>query len=255
MVDNPVPSNGWTTANSRCWQPWGRAMSHCMREMRLVSTSIANFIWTNAAQRLIQQVEPVDVSTTHSLTFTVKPHFLGARHDFVLTVISAKSQCWPQLKYLVREPTRLGERHGADLISHSYLQFTSVNSPDPSHSLIAFSSNFSCVSSLTSFASIYLKRQFRLDQMSGSFQSPVPELTSSIPVPSSVLSAHPNSISTTLLSATVSLSVSPTLPLSSRPASTSPSTTTTSSKSNAAARHPLRLSVVTLLGLSISFLV
>ena len=29
--------------------------------------------WTNVAQKLIQQIEPVDVSTTHSLNFTVKP--------------------------------------------------------------------------------------------------------------------------------------------------------------------------------------
>jgi hypothetical protein len=111
---------------------------------------------TNVAQMLIQQIEPVDVSTTHSLTFTVKPIFLYARHDFVLTVIQAKSQCWPQLRHLVREPTRLRVWPGADLISHSYLQFTSVNSQDPSKPLIAFSSNFSFVSSLTSLASLYL---------------------------------------------------------------------------------------------------
>ena len=42
-------------------------------------------IWANVTQILIQQIEPVDVSTTHSLTFTVKPiSCLGI--IFVLTV-------------------------------------------------------------------------------------------------------------------------------------------------------------------------
>ncbi|KAH9986281.1 hypothetical protein BJV77DRAFT_1029582 [Russula vinacea] len=154
-------------------------------------------------EELIQQIEPVDVSTADSLTFTPSP------------------------------------KAGPNSNTY-YLQFTSVNSSDPS--FMAFSSSFS------------------LDRMSGSFQSPVSELTSSIPVPSSVLTAHPNSISTSLLPETISLSMPPTLSsssllLSSSPASTSPSATNTPSHSNAAVRHPLQLSVVISLSLSILFLV
>ncbi|KAI9511374.1 hypothetical protein F5148DRAFT_360679 [Russula earlei] len=90
--------------------------------------------------------------------------------------------------------------------------------------------------------------------MSGSFNSPVPQLTSAIPVPASVLSAHPNPISTSILSGTISLSTT-TIPSSSPllsssvPQSVSSSTstisspiTTTSSRPNAAMRQSLPFS-------------
>ena len=58
------------------------------------------FIWSNVAQVLIQQIEPVDVSTTHSLTFTVN-HIYCIERDFCANGHLAKSQCCPQLKHIV----------------------------------------------------------------------------------------------------------------------------------------------------------
>ncbi|KAH9990206.1 hypothetical protein BJV74DRAFT_443849 [Russula compacta] len=152
-------------------------------------------------EMLIQQIEPVDVSINHSLTFTPSPD-AGSNSDTY------------------------------------YIAFTSISSPNSSDPLQAFSATFS------------------LDRMSGSFDSQVPELTSMIPVPSSVLSAHPHPISTSLLSG--SLSTTMTLSSSSGsisgPSSTSPSDSATPSRSNAATRQSSRLWVIALVGLSISFL-
>jgi len=162
-------------------------------------------------EMLRQQIEPIDVSATHSLSFTPNPDAGPNSHAY-------------------------------------YIAFTSINSPNSSQPLQAFSPFFT------------------LDGMSGSFKSPVPELTSSIPTPSSLLTAQPNPISTSLLYGTTSSSTPTTaspspLPLSTGPSSspTSPSSTsspaTTSSPSNAAARQCLPLWVITLVGFSISFFV
>ncbi|KAI9464080.1 hypothetical protein BJY52DRAFT_1165977 [Lactarius psammicola] len=164
-------------------------------------------------EKLIQQIEPVDVSTSHSLTFT------------------PSSNAGPNS-------------------TTYYVQFTSTTPSNSSQSLLAFSPNFS------------------LDRMTGSFNSPVPELTSTIPVPSSVLSAHSNQISTSLfgtISSTSTSISSPTRPPASSstpsssgpsPSSTSPpASTATSASANAATQHFSQLWVVTLAGLPFLFLV
>jgi len=160
-------------------------------------------------QELIQQIEPIDVSINHSLTFNPNPKAGPNSNNY-------------------------------------YIAFTSIESPDSSHPLQAFSPSFT------------------LDQMSGSFNSPVPELTSVIPAPSSVLTAHPNSVSTSLLYGAVSSTPanpsSLSLPLSPGSSSSqSPlpnsSPVATSSRTNAATRQSMPLWVITLVGLSISFFV
>ncbi|KAI0267312.1 hypothetical protein BC834DRAFT_870772 [Gloeopeniophorella convolvens] len=161
-------------------------------------------------EKLVQQINPVDVSTTHSLTFT------------------------PNAKAGPNSNTY-------------YIAFTSIGLSNSSHLLQEFSPNFS------------------LEQMSGSFNSPVPELTSAIPVPSSVLSAQPNQVSTSSLSETVSLptSVGPSLTSPSSGTSTSassqlPLSSTPPSKppapANAAAQHPAWSQVFTLAVAGVSLL-
>jgi hypothetical protein len=149
-------------------------------------------------QQLLQQIEPVDVSTTHSLTFTPSPNAGPNSNTY-------------------------------------YIAFTSISSPNPSQPLRAFSDSFS------------------LDGMSGSFNSPVPALTSSIPVPSSVLTAQLKSGTTPTPASTVP---------SSSPSSTSPTASSSptaiassSSHSNGAGRQSLPAWVITLVGLSISLFV
>lgn len=162
-------------------------------------------------EKLIQQIEPVDVSTSHSLTFTPSPN-------------------------------------AGPNSSTYYVQFTSVTTSNSS--LVAFSPNFS------------------LDNMTGSFNSPVPELTSTIPVPPSVLSAHSNQISTSLFGTISSTSTSTSSPTRSHassstpssgtpsPSSTSPrASTTTSASANAATQHFSQLWAVGLAGLPFLFLV
>ncbi|KAH9169541.1 origin recognition complex subunit 3 N-terminus-domain-containing protein [Lactarius sanguifluus] len=104
--------------------------------------------------------------------------------------------------------------------------------------------------------------------MTGSFKSPVPELTSTIPVPPYVLSGHSNQISTSLFGTISSTSTpisSPTrspasssTPSSSAPSpsSTSPrASTATSASANAATQHFSQLWAVGLAGLPFLFLV
>jgi len=162
-------------------------------------------------EKLIQHIEPVDVSATHSLTFTPNPFAGPDSHTY-------------------------------------YIAFTSINSSDSPQPLQAFSPFFT------------------LDGMSGSFNSPVPELTSTIPAPSSLLTAQPNPISTSLLYGTTSSSTPTTTSPSPQPSSSgpgssptspssTPSPTATSSRSNAATRQCLPLWAITLVGFSISFFV
>ena len=156
----------------------------------------------------------------------------------------------------------------ADIVFNSYIAFTSINSSGSSQPLQAFSPFFKFVCSLMYMYSVFdlLIYQLRLDGMSGSFNSPVPALTSPIPAPSSLLTAHPNPISTSLLYGTTSSSTPTTSSQSSLPSSsgsssspTSPSSTSsptaTSSRSNAATRQRLPLWAITLVGFSISFFV
>ncbi|KAN0125280.1 hypothetical protein V8E53_015644 [Lactarius tabidus] len=164
-------------------------------------------------EELVQQIDPVDVSASHSLTFTPSPN--------------------------------AGPNSNA-----YYVQFTSITSSNPSQPLLAFTPDFS------------------IENMTGSFNSPVPELTSTIPVPLSVLSAHPNQISTsifgTISSPSTSTPSSTPLAASSSthnssgptPSSTSPpSSTATPASANAATRHFSQLWVTTLPGLAFLFLV
>src|SRR5712672_912570 len=164
--------------------------------------------------------------------------------------------------------TRYPREQGTELtfFSHiSYVAFTSINSSDPSHPVTAFSPIFSSVCFFMIFLLIYLLTHRRLDGMSGSFDSPVPELTSTTPVPSSLLSAHSNQIFTSTLPGTVSLSTTRTpsssslpssSPRNSSPSSSSTSSTSpTSSRPNAAMRHSVPPVTITLIGLSVSLLV
>jgi len=163
---------------------------------------------------LIQQIEPVDVSTSHSLSFTPSPD-------------------------------------AGPNSSTYYVQFTSITASNSSQSLVAFSPDFS------------------LDRMTGSFNSPVPKLKSTIPVPLSVLSAHSNQVSTLQFGTISSTSTSTSITSSTRPPTSSstphssgpslsstppPASTTTSASGNAATRLFSQLWVVTLAGLPFIFL-
>ncbi|KAH9974377.1 hypothetical protein BGW80DRAFT_178610 [Lactifluus volemus] len=152
-------------------------------------------------QRLIQQIEPIDVSTNHSLTFT---------------------------------PNRIAGPNS----NTYYVEFSSINLSNAS---LAYSPNFS------------------MDQMKGSFESPVAELTSTIPVPSSVLSEHLYPVSTSILSeaipvSTLTSSSYRSIPSSSSaPASSSTTTTATATippSSNAAMQHFSRFWVIILVASS-----
>ncbi|KAH9968014.1 hypothetical protein BC827DRAFT_1169751 [Russula dissimulans] len=150
-------------------------------------------------EKLIQQIEIVDVSTTQSLSFTPRPDAGPNSNTY-------------------------------------YLAFTPIISSGP---VTAFSATFS------------------LDGMNGSFDSPIPELTSTRPVPSTLLLTHPNQIATSTHTGTDSLSTTTSSfhPSGSFSSSTSSLTATPSSRSNAAMRQSWQSLTVTLVGLSVSVLV
>ncbi|KAF9653705.1 hypothetical protein BDM02DRAFT_3107682 [Thelephora ganbajun] len=133
----------------------------------------------NGDQRLIQEIDPVDVSTTRSLTFTPSP----------------------------------GAGPNSDTY---YVNFTSVDPVDnkPYHEYSSF---------------------FIIDNMTGSFDSPVPSLTAPIPIPSSLLT--PPSTSTPPPSSTPTPSgmstsrISPTASPSSSKSFSGPSSPPTSAPS------------------------
>ncbi|KAL4253395.1 hypothetical protein ABKN59_003871 [Abortiporus biennis] len=117
---------------------------------------------------IIQQIDPVDVSINHSLTFTPDP------------------AAGPSGIY--------------------YIRFTSVD-PVNGTQYNEYSPNF------------------KLENMNGSFDTPVPSDTSSIPVPSSVANAPPNTVSATITVSGKTPTSTPTTTTSSRISTTSSFTT------------------------------